>query len=80
MLAGLVLAGLVVAAGAAGRWGGLWLLALAVLSVSWLVVNKSVEGPVLVTVSANHGLVAADLAGLAGLALAVVLLVAGRRR
>ena len=72
MLAGLVLAGVVVSAAAAGRFGRPAAPALAFFSVAWLVVNKRVEGPVLWTLSPQHGLVAADLAGLAGLLLAGV--------
>ena len=44
--------------------------AMAVLSVLWLLVNGPVEGVVLVPVTADHGLTGADVAGLAGLALA----------
>ena len=43
---------------------------LAVVSVLWLLVNGPVEGVVLLPVIADHGLTGADLAGLAGLALA----------
>lgn len=70
MLASVVLAGLVVAAGvsAAAGWGGV--VALAGLSVCWFAVNKWMEGPVLLALTPGHGLSGADLAGLAGLGLA----------
>lgn len=70
MIAGVVLAGLVLVAGThdlLGRWGA-WLLAA--LSVLWLRVNGPVEGPLLWEVTSDHGLTAADLAGLTGLAVA----------
>ena len=44
----------------------------------WLVVNKPMEGEVLVVVTEDHGLTTADLAGLAGVVLAVLLLVLPR--
>jgi len=72
MLTGLVLAALVVAAGMAGRTGRPGAVALAVVSVLWLVVNKSMEGPTLVRISSTHGLVAADLAGVAGVVVAAL--------
>jgi hypothetical protein len=70
MLAALVLVALVLVAGlneAVGRGG---VVALVVLSVLWLLMNKPMEGPVLVIVSAGHGLTGGDLAGVAGLGLA----------
>jgi hypothetical protein len=75
---GLGLAALVVAAALApryGRWGG---LVIAALSLYWLLDNQRSEGGVLIGLSPSHGLVAADLAGLAGLGLAGWLLVRGR--
>jgi hypothetical protein len=66
---------MVVSAGCAGRWGRPWAAVLAAASLAWLLVNKEMEGSILLTVSATHSLVAADLAGLAGLALAVLILV-----
>ena len=64
MLVGLVLVALVLAA-----W---WRrpVPLAALSVLWLVVNEPMEGAVLFSVTDTRGLTAADLTGLAGLALA----------
>ena len=73
MLAGLVLVLLVVSAGLAGWVGRPGVVALALTSVLWLVVNQPVEGEVLLRVSTGHGLTSADLAGLAGLVMAVVL-------
>jgi hypothetical protein len=48
---------------------------LGALSVLWLLVNKPMEGRVLLVVTETHGLTAADLAGLTGLLLAAVLIV-----
>lgn len=41
-------------------------LALAITSGIWLVVNKQLEGPVLITVTPSHGLTVGDLFGFAG--------------
>ena len=79
MLTGLVLAALIVAAWMAGRTGRPGAVALAVVSVLWLVVDKSMEGPTLVRISTTHGLVAADLAGVAGLLVAALAWRRGRR-
>jgi hypothetical protein len=46
-------------------------VALAVVSVAWLLVNEPVEGPILFVVVPEHGLTGSDLAGLTGLGLAV---------
>jgi hypothetical protein len=57
---------------------------LVLLSVVWLNVDRDFEGPVLVDVGHGHGLVLADLVGVAGLCaaawLAVISLRAGRRQ
>jgi hypothetical protein len=45
-----------------------------------MMINKRMEGPVLLSITAHHGLVAADLAGLAGLLLAVVIVASGGPR
>jgi hypothetical protein len=37
---------------------------LMLVAVLWLVVDKAMEGPTVLYVTANHGLTAADLAGL----------------
>ncbi len=70
MIAGIVLAGLVLVAGIHHRLGRAGPWALAFLSVLWLVVNDPMEGRVLLVVTDTRGLTAADLAGLTGLALA----------
>jgi uncharacterized membrane protein HdeD (DUF308 family) len=75
MLAGVVLAALVGAGFVAGRWGRPGAVALASVSVLWLLVNGPMEGRVLVRVNETRGLTEGDLAGLAGLLLALVLLV-----
>ena len=71
MLAGIVLAALLLAAGIGGKFGRRGAIALAVVSLLWFVVNGPVEGPTLIVVTRSHGLTVADLAGLAGLGLAV---------
>jgi hypothetical protein len=65
-----VLVALVFLAGVSAETGLLGAVGLAVVSVAWLVVNKKVEGPVLLVVAPGHGLTTSDLAGLTGLALA----------
>ncbi len=70
MLAALVLVVLVLLAGTSDRTGRPGALLLAATSAGWLLVNGPVEGVVLLTVTPAHGLTGADLAGLAGLALA----------
>jgi hypothetical protein len=72
VLAGWVLAAVVVAAAATGRWGRPAAVPLAALSCLWLLVNSPMEGSVLVEVTDTRGLTAADLAGLAGLLLAAL--------
>ena len=72
MVASIVLAGLVLAAGLSGLLGAGGAAALAAMSVLWLLVNDPMEGPVLIIFTPAHGLTGADLAGLVGLALAAV--------
>lgn len=69
-MASLVLVLLVLSAGLAHRFGRTGALLLVVFSVLWILVNGSMEGPTLVTVTSRHGLTGADLAGVAGVALA----------
>lgn len=57
------------------RWGG---IALIGISLTWLLTNKTMEGGVLIVVVRGHGLTAADLAGLTGIALGGRLLLRGR--
>ncbi|MGH3365532.1 MAG: hypothetical protein ACRDOW_12480 [Nocardioidaceae bacterium] len=70
MISGLALVLLLVAAGTADRTGSFGAWALLAASLLWLLLNKQMEGYILWAVSDHHGLTAADLAGLAGLALA----------
>jgi uncharacterized membrane protein len=70
VLVGLVLVTLVLLAAFSSRWGLRGAAALAVVSVLWLVVNGTAEGPILWEVTPDHGLTATDLAGLAGLGVA----------
>ena len=79
MIAAVVLVGLVLTAGLSGRFGMAGVVALTATSLLWLVVNGPMEGPVLLTVTAAHGVTGADLAGLAGLALAAYRFTALRR-
>src|SRR3954453_14987155 len=71
VLVALVLAALVLAAGLTGRYGMTGAVTLAAISLAWLVVNGPMEGPVLLVVTRGHGLTGGDLAGLAGLGLAM---------
>jgi hypothetical protein len=79
MLAALVLAALLLAAGTGGGSGVRGVALLAALSVLWLLVNHPMEGPVLLVVTARHGLTGGDLAGLVGLGLAAYRWVGLRR-
>jgi hypothetical protein len=71
VFAGLVLVAIVVLAAVSARTGLPGVVALAAVSVLWLLVNGSAEGAVLWTLSRSHGLTETDLAGLAGLGVAV---------
>lgn len=71
MIAGLVLAALVVAAALAPLLGRPGAVLLAAVSVLWLLVNGPLEGEVLVSFNDDHGLTSADLATVAGLGVAV---------
>lgn len=72
MVAAIVLAGLVLAAGISGRFGVPGALALAATSLLWFVVNGPMEGSVLLPLSAEHGITGGDLAGVVGLGLAAL--------
>jgi hypothetical protein len=52
----------------------LWPALLIVLCGLWLVVNKPLEGPVLVVISRGHGITLSDLLAPAGVAFAAALL------
>jgi lipopolysaccharide export LptBFGC system permease protein LptF len=75
---GLTLALVVLAAALAPRLGRPGGALLAAVSVLWLLVNGRMEGGVLLVLVKGHGLTAADLAGLTGLAVAAWVLVRGR--
>lgn len=75
---GLVLAALVVAAAGIDRWGRPAAGVVGGLSLIWLGVNGRSEGGVLLVLAPGRGLTAADLAGLAGLGVALWVLVRGR--
>jgi hypothetical protein len=72
MAAGIVLALLVVAAALAPVFGRPAAAFLAATSLAWLLANQSMEGEILWVLGPTHGLTAADLGGLAGLVVAVV--------
>ena len=65
-----VLVVLVFLAGASAETGLLGAVALAVVSVAWLLVNALIEGLILFVVAPGHGLTGSDLAGITGLGLA----------
>jgi len=69
-LALLLLALLVATAVLAVRGNRLAALGLVPLSLAWLLLNGPFEGPTLVTLSWSHGITAADLLAVAGLAIA----------
>jgi hypothetical protein len=50
----------------------LWPIVLIVLCGLWLLVNKPLEGPVLVVISRDHGITLSDLLAVAGVAFAAV--------
>jgi hypothetical protein len=61
-------------------WPAWWVrVLLALVSLGWLLVNGPVEGDVLWKLDAAHGLTVADLFGLAGLAIAVLVQFSPRR-
>jgi len=78
VLPGIGLALLVLASAIGPRFGRRGGAVIAVLSALWLLGNKPLEGGVLVVFWPGAGLTAADLAGLAGLAVAARLLACGR--
>jgi len=71
VLPALILAAMVLLAGTIDRWGRLGAIALGALSIGWLLTNQKMEGPTLLSFTPAHGLTGGDLAGLAGIAIAV---------
>jgi len=66
----LVLAAIVVLAAVSSRTGLRGAVALALVSLLWLLINGNAEGAVLWSVTRDHGMTETDLAGLAGLGVA----------
>jgi hypothetical protein len=66
-----VLVVLVFLAGVSAETGLLGAVALAVVSMAWLLVNAPAEGLILFVVAPGHGFTGSDLAGLTGLGPAV---------
>jgi hypothetical protein len=61
-------------------WPVWWLrLVLVLVSLGWLVFNRPVEGDVLWSLDHAHGLTVADLFGLAGVAIAILVQFSPRR-
>lgn len=63
MTAGLVLVALVLTARYTLRRGAVAGYLLVTVSIAWLLVDKTMEGPTLVSLTQDHGLTAADLTG-----------------
>lgn len=62
-------------------WPAWWVrFVLVLVSVGWLVVNGPVEADVLWVLDSTHGLTVADLFGLAGVAIALLVQFSPRRR
>lgn len=62
-------------------WPTWWMrLVLVLVSVGWLVVNGPVEGDVLWELDSAHGMTVADLFGLAGVAIALLVQFSPSRR
>jgi hypothetical protein len=80
VLPAIVLACLVLTAGLSGRRALLGAVALAGMSILWLLVNKPMEGPILVVITDGRGITGGDLAGLAGLLVAAFRGLAPRHR
>ena len=71
VLPALILAAMVLVAGTIDRWGRPGAILLGLLSIGWLLTNQKMEGPTLLSFTSAHGLTGGDLAGLAGIAIAV---------
>jgi hypothetical protein len=65
-------------AGFIGWRDRLGVIILALLSIVWLSADQNFEGPTLIKFSQYHGLVLADLVGIAGLGISVWLWLARR--
>jgi hypothetical protein len=76
--AGLGLVALVVAACLASHFRRIGAVVLAVVAITWLVIDKSFEGGTIVLVSATHGINTTDLAGVFALGYAIWLWFAPR--
>jgi hypothetical protein len=74
LLAVLVLLALVGCAVLCWRDTPVWPVVLIVLCGLWLLVNKPLEGPVLLVLSRDHGITVSDLLAAGGVILAAVLL------
>lgn len=57
-----------------------WPAVLILLCVLWLLVNKPLEGPVLIVVSRGHGITVSDLLAPAGMVFAAAVLLSRRGR
>lgn len=81
VLPALILAAMVLVAGTIDLWRRPGGLVLGLLSIGWLLTNQKMEGPTLLSFTPEHGLTGGDLAGLAGLVIAIWRIVdpAGRR-
>ena len=62
-----------------GRRERIPIIILALLSIVWLNVDHDFEGPLLVTIGTSHGIVLADLIGIAGLGASAWLWLTSRR-
>lgn len=80
MVAPLVLALLILAAGTSDRTGRPGALVLAGLAVLWTLVSTPMEGPVLLFLTWQHGVTGADLASVAAFTIAVYRFVTAPRR
>ena len=80
MVAAVVLASLVLAAGVSDRTGRPGAVVLASFAVLWALVNSPMEGPLLLFITHEHGLTGADLATIAALGVAAYRFATAPRR
>ena len=71
VLPAVILAAMVLVAGTLDRWGRGGAVVLGILSIGWLLTNQHMEGPTLLSITQAHGLTGGDLAGLAGIGIAI---------